>query len=129
MVHSTKASIKMNTSLHNALNTNAHVSSGAYTATPAMAEAKALVPEPILSANGTRSNGAASDRDPRSGLVNQWHSQPRKIRIIHIGAGATGLCTAYKMRNKLENYELVCYEKNDSVGGTWFESEFCIPIR
>lgn len=61
-------------------------------------------------------------RDPMSGLVNQWHSQPRTIRIIHIGAGATGLCTAYKMRNKLQNYDLVCYEKNDSIGGTWFES-------
>jgi hypothetical protein len=28
-------------------------------------------------------------------LVQQWHSQPRKLRIIHVGAGATGLCAAF----------------------------------
>lgn len=71
-------------------------------------------------ASGTAS--VALQRNPVTGLVNQWHSQPRKLRIIHVGAGATGLCTAYKMRNQLENYELVCYEKNSSIGGTWFES-------
>lgn len=56
------------------------------------------------------------------GLVDQWHSQPRKLRILHVGAGATGLCTAYKMERQLEDYELVCYEKNDEIGGTWYES-------
>jgi cation diffusion facilitator CzcD-associated flavoprotein CzcO len=57
-------------------------------------------------------------------LVDQWHSQPRKLRIIHIGAGATGLCAAYKMERHLEDYELVCYEKNDEIGGTWYESTY-----
>lgn len=61
-----------------------------------------------------------------SGLVNQWHSQPRKLRIIHVGAGATGLCTAFKMERQLTDYELVCYEKNDEIGGTWYES-ICNP--
>lgn len=73
---------------------------------------------------GLRKNGVAAwtgERDA-SGLVQQWHSQPRKLRIIHVGAGATGLCTAYKMRNQLQDYELVCYEKNASIGGTWLES-------
>lgn len=57
-----------------------------------------------------------------NGLVNQWHSQPRKLRIIHVGAGATGLCAAFKMERQLNDYELVCYEKNDEIGGTWYES-------
>ncbi|KAH7377421.1 cyclohexanone monooxygenase [Cadophora sp. MPI-SDFR-AT-0126] len=57
-------------------------------------------------------------------LVDQWHSQPRKLRIIHVGAGATGLCTAYKMERHLEDYELVCYEKNDEIGGTWYENRY-----
>lgn len=80
------------------------------------------------SSSAVNGNGVASlnpnitQRDSVTGLVNQWHSQPRNLRIIHIGAGATGLCTAYKMRNQLDNYELVCYEKNKSIGGTWFES-------
>lgn len=59
---------------------------------------------------------------PHPGLQDQWHSQPRKLRIIHVGAGATGLCTAYKMERQLTDYELVCYEKNAEIGGTWLES-------
>jgi hypothetical protein len=60
---------------------------------------------------------------PHPGLLDQWHSTPRKVRIIHVGAGATGLCAAYKMERQLDNYEMVCYEKNPEVGGTWFESK------
>ncbi len=29
------------------------------------------------------------------------------------------MLAAHKARKFLTNYELVCYEKNDSVGGTW----------
>ncbi|KAH8901734.1 cyclohexanone monooxygenase [Thozetella sp. PMI_491] len=57
-------------------------------------------------------------------MLPQWHSQPRRIRIIHIGAGATGLCAAYKMERQLDHYELVCYEKNDEIGGTWYENRY-----
>ena len=41
----------------------------------------------------------------------QFHSQQKKIRIIHVGAGAAGLITAYKARKMLKNYELICYDK------------------
>ncbi|KAI1066746.1 hypothetical protein LB506_012151 [Fusarium annulatum] len=41
----------------------------------------------------------------------QAHSKPRKLRIIHVGAGASGLLTAYKAERMLQNYELVCYDK------------------
>ncbi|PGH14607.1 hypothetical protein AJ79_02942 [Helicocarpus griseus UAMH5409] len=57
-------------------------------------------------------------------LLEQWHSQPMPIRIVHVGAGATGLCAAYKMERQLTNYELVCYEKNPDVGGTWYENRY-----
>jgi ribulose 1,5-bisphosphate synthetase/thiazole synthase len=64
------------------------------------------------------------------GLLEQWHSQPMPIRVIHVGAGATGLCCAHKMECQLSNYELVCYEKNSSIGGTWFESmRFAVGIQ
>jgi len=71
-------------------------------------------------------NGNSSSSDEQTDkfqMLDQWHSQPRKIRIVHVGAGATGLCAAWKMERKLENYELVCYEKNEDIGGTWLESE------
>lgn len=57
-------------------------------------------------------------------LLQQWHSQPRKMRIIHIGAGATGLCAAYKFERQLSNYELVCYDKNEEIGGTWLKNRY-----
>ncbi len=57
-------------------------------------------------------------------LLQQWHSQPRKLRIIHVGAGATGLCAAFKMERQLTNYELVCYDKNSEVGGTWLQNRY-----
>jgi hypothetical protein len=54
----------------------------------------------------------ASHDDPTQYQVsNQIHSDPRKIRVICIGAGFSGLCLAYKMKQSMTNYELVCYEK------------------
>lgn len=44
-------------------------------------------------------------------IADQYHSQGRTIRVIHVGAGAAGLLTAYKMKKLFNNYELVCYEK------------------
>jgi cation diffusion facilitator CzcD-associated flavoprotein CzcO len=44
-------------------------------------------------------------------VIEQWHSQPRHVRIIAVGAGASGLCVAYKAQRNLRNYELQVYEK------------------
>jgi ribulose 1,5-bisphosphate synthetase/thiazole synthase len=44
-------------------------------------------------------------------IADQYHSQGRTIRVIHVGAGAAGLLMAYKMKKLFDNYELVCYEK------------------
>ena len=58
--------------------------------------------------------------EPEFEILEQFHSKPRHVKIIHVGAGASGLLTAYKARKQLTNYELICYEKNDQVGGTWY---------
>ncbi|RKK26698.1 hypothetical protein BFJ66_g16521 [Fusarium oxysporum f. sp. cepae] len=68
-------------------------------------------------------NGVQDDTQPFQ-LLQQWHSQPRKLRVIHVGAGATGLCTAFKFERQLSDYELVCYEKNDEIGGTWLQNRY-----
>lgn len=49
---------------------------------------------------------------------------PQKIRIIHVGMGASGMLCAVKARRMLSNFELVCYEKNSEVGGTWWENRY-----
>jgi cation diffusion facilitator CzcD-associated flavoprotein CzcO len=46
----------------------------------------------------------------------------RQVRIITIGAGASGLNVIHTLRKQLTNYEHVVYEKNPEVGGTWYEN-------
>lgn len=48
----------------------------------------------------------------------------RQLRIICVGAGATGLQLAYKAERLLENIDLQIYEKNADVGGTWLENRY-----
>ncbi len=70
----------------------------------------------------------------------------RQIRIICIGAGASGLCFAYKLQRSFRNFSLtVCpffwlsfpsselsslirlckiYEKNPGISGTWYETTY-----
>jgi hypothetical protein len=57
-------------------------------------------------------------------ILPQWHSKPNHLRVICVGAGAAGLLVAYKMKKNFTNYELVCYEKNPSVAGTWYENRY-----
>jgi cation diffusion facilitator CzcD-associated flavoprotein CzcO len=47
---------------------------------------------------------------------------PQPLKIIHVGAGASGILFAHKAEKQLKNYELICYEKNDVIGGTWYEN-------
>lgn len=44
-------------------------------------------------------------------IAPRFHSEQKRIKIIHVRAGAAGLITAYKARKLLRNYELVCYDK------------------
>lgn len=57
-------------------------------------------------------------------IIPQWHSKPNHLRVICVGAGAAGLLVAYKMKREFTNYDLVCYEKNPSVAGTWYENRY-----
>ncbi|KIN03267.1 hypothetical protein OIDMADRAFT_119824 [Oidiodendron maius Zn] len=57
-------------------------------------------------------------------ILDQAQSEPRRLKIIHVGAGASGLLAAYKAERMLDNYELICYEKNPTIGGTWWENRY-----
>ena len=46
----------------------------------------------------------------------------RPMRVIHIGAGLSGICLAKLIPDALKNVTLTCYDKNSDVGGTWFEN-------
>jgi cation diffusion facilitator CzcD-associated flavoprotein CzcO len=59
-------------------------------------------------------------------VLPQYHSKPTKLRVASVGAGASGLCLAYKMERMLEagSWELVLLEKNPHFGGTWYENTY-----
>ncbi|KAI9818370.1 MAG: hypothetical protein M1827_000428 [Pycnora praestabilis] len=48
----------------------------------------------------------------------------RHLRIVTIGAGASGLNMARHVELHMDNIEHIVYEKNRDVGGTWFENRY-----
>ncbi|KAB8201337.1 putative flavin-binding monooxygenase [Aspergillus parasiticus] len=62
---------------------------------------------------------------------NDWKVDPsvfaftsRKLRVVCIGAGLSGLTVAYRFKHEkpLDFVDLTIYEKNPEVGGTWFDN-------
>jgi cation diffusion facilitator CzcD-associated flavoprotein CzcO len=54
--------------------------------------------------------------------VNAPIHRERHVKVICVGAGASGLCLAYKIQRHFDNVELQIYEKNPQISGTWFEN-------
>lgn len=50
--------------------------------------------------------------------------QTRHLRIVGVGAGASGINMIRTLRKHMDNYEHVVYEKNPDIGGTWFENRY-----
>ncbi|KAG7292499.1 hypothetical protein NEMBOFW57_002534 [Staphylotrichum longicolle] len=67
-------------------------------------------------------------QSPQPGLAYMVREQPlgstRHIRIVGVGAGASGLNLIRTLRLNLSDYEVVIYEKNADVGGTWLENRY-----
>ncbi|TGJ79106.1 hypothetical protein E0Z10_g9659 [Xylaria hypoxylon] len=64
-----------------------------------------------------------SGRDAIQRLEGPIHAE-RRIRIVVVGAGASGLLMAYKLQKDFTNISLTIYEKNLSVTGTWYENRY-----
>lgn len=48
----------------------------------------------------------------------------KHLRIICVGAGVSGINLVRTLRLNLKDFETVVYEKNEDVGGTWFENRY-----
>jgi hypothetical protein len=57
--------------------------------------------------------------DPGQRAVDDY----RPIKVICIGAGMSGITAGCMLPQKIPNLELVIYEKNDDVGGGWYENQ------
>lgn len=53
----------------------------------------------------------------------------RPIRILSLGAGVSGINLAYHVSRSLRDVKLTIYEKNDDIGGTWYENRSVIFPR
>ncbi|KAK3372473.1 hypothetical protein B0H63DRAFT_484966 [Podospora didyma] len=84
----------------------------------------------VLKVNGDFAGGLMAGVPQPTGVVPEYQvrEQPlgatRHIRIVGIGAGASGLNMIRTLRLNLTDYELAVYEKNADVGGTWFENMY-----
>jgi ribulose 1,5-bisphosphate synthetase/thiazole synthase len=71
-----------------------------------------------LHTNGTTSGiGRTPFKLNDSPIENQ-----RPLKVIVIGAGYSGIYCGIRIPERLRNVELVIYEKNAGVGGTWYEN-------
>ncbi|RAL13173.1 flavin-containing monooxygenase [Aspergillus homomorphus CBS 101889] len=59
--------------------------------------------------------------DPRK--TDAIHNE-RFVKIICVGAGASGLCLAYKLQRSFRQFSLTIYEKNPDISGTWYENRY-----
>lgn len=48
----------------------------------------------------------------------------RKLKVVCVGAGASGLLLTYKIQRHFSDFDLQVFEKNADVGGTWFENRY-----
>ncbi|KAH7409527.1 flavin-binding monooxygenase-like protein [Cadophora sp. MPI-SDFR-AT-0126] len=48
----------------------------------------------------------------------------RRMKVLTIGAGISGIMMAYKIQKHCKNVEHIIYEKNEDIGGTWLENRY-----
>ena len=84
----------------------------------------ATLSESVPSPMGVSSK--VSNPNEAYGILPQYHSKAAKLRVASVGAGASGLCLAYKMERMLEagTWDLTLFEKNPHFGGTWYENTY-----
>jgi len=78
-----------------------------------------------FSHNGTKINKAAiPGLDPDYHITEQPIGTRRPIRVACMGAGYSGLMMAIMFAEQMKdkNAELVIYERNEDLGGTWLEN-------
>lgn len=99
--------------------------------TPSKPESKMAPSELLTHINGVNGIANMYDYPPANPegeykILQQYHSKPTKLRVACVGAGASGLCLAYKMERMLVPgaWELTLYEKNPMFGGTWYENTY-----
>ncbi|KAL2012370.1 hypothetical protein VTN00DRAFT_5088 [Thermoascus crustaceus] len=64
------------------------------------------------------------DHNDPTDLSRRPINEARPIRVIVFGAGMSGILAGILFPRSIRNLELVIYEKNADLGGTWFENVY-----
>lgn len=66
--------------------------------------------------------------DPNLGdlppLYSHCIDELRPVKVICIGAGFSGILAGIRFPQRIQNLDFTIYEKNEEVGGTWFENKY-----
>lgn len=57
-------------------------------------------------------------------IPNQLLGSKRKLRVVVLGSGLSGINFFKFAEEKASNLEIRCYEKNEDIGGTWLENRY-----
>jgi heterodisulfide reductase subunit A-like polyferredoxin len=72
---------------------------------------------------GTKETVQTSQQIKTKPLISQrCTDQARSLKVIYVGAGISGICGAIEFLKQVPELDLVIYEKNPELGGTWFEN-------
>lgn len=61
-------------------------------------------------------------------IVSSEIDSARPVKVICIGAGVGGIITGIRLPQHLKNLDLVIYDKNPEVGGTWYENRYGLAL-
>lgn len=92
-------------------------------AVPSLPEDTPLIAKDEAATNGV-THGKANGDDAGFRLHDGPVENLRPIKVIVIGAGYSGIYHAIRIPERMRNVELVVYEKNAGVGGTWYENRY-----
>ena len=62
--------------------------------------------------------------DANVGISQRSVDTPWGLKVIVIGAGVSGILAAIKLQTLVKSLDLVIYDKNEELGGTWFEDKY-----
>ncbi|WEW61449.1 hypothetical protein PRK78_006939 [Emydomyces testavorans] len=74
----------------------------------------------VANKDSTNDSSSPYEIDPEA----MFNSYQRKVKVLTMGAGVSGIMMAYKIQKECKNVEHVIYEKNGDIGGTWLENRY-----
>ncbi|KAL1708071.1 hypothetical protein EV121DRAFT_287900 [Schizophyllum commune] len=81
----------------------------------------------VASGNGDSPNrdvSSPASNGPAFQLGNFAIDEPRRLKVVVIGAGYSGIIAGIRFRQHIQNLDLKIYEATTGVGGTWFTHNY-----